>query len=56
MVGSPDWLASMVQVPTASKVSVLPLTVHTPGVAEVNATVKPALELAASAGAALPSA
>ena len=56
VVGSPAWLASMVQVPTASKVSVLPLMVHTLGVAEVNATVKLALELAASAGAVLPSA
>ena len=50
----PAWLALTVQVPTAASVSVEPLTVHTPGVADANNTVRPDVELATSAGGAVP--
>ena len=39
----PAWLASMVQLPDAINVAVVPETVQTVGVAEVNATVRPEL-------------
>ena len=51
----PAWLASRLQVPTATRVSVVPLTVQTPAVVEASATARPALELATRAGAAVPS-
>ena len=38
---SPAWLALMVQVPTATKVTVVPDTVQTPVVADVKVTVSP---------------
>ena len=41
--------------PTATKVSVVPLTVQTPVVADVSATDRPELELATNAGGAVPS-
>lgn len=50
----PAWLALTVQVPTATKVSVLPLTVQTLGVAGANNTGRPDVELATSAGGAVP--
>ena len=50
----PDWLALTVQPPTATSVSVLPLTVQTLGVVEEKLTAKPELALAASAGGAVP--
>ena len=46
----------MLQAPTATKVRVVPLTVQTPGVVEINATDRFALELATSDGAEVPSA
>ena len=36
----PGWSALMVQVPTLTKVTLVPATVHTPVVAEANVTVK----------------
>ena len=50
----PAWLAVTLQVPTASSVSVLPLTVQTAGVVEANATASPELDVATSAAGALP--
>lgn len=54
-VALPAWLAVKVQVPVDTKVKLLPLTVHTPGVVEASATAKFEVELATSAGAAVPS-
>lgn len=50
----PGWLASTMQVPAATSVSVLPLTMHTAGVVDANNTVSPEVELATSAGGAVP--
>ena len=50
----PGWLAVMLQVPTASRVRLLPLTLHTAGVVDARLTARPALELATRAGGALP--
>ena len=41
MVSSPAWLASIVQVPAVSSVTVLPLTEHTLDVCEAQVTVRP---------------
>jgi hypothetical protein len=46
----PDWSASIEQVPTARRVRVLPATVHTPVVVEVNVTVSPDVEVAERPG------
>ena len=48
----PAWLALMVQVPAATSVSVLPLTVQTLGVVEAKLTGRPELALATSVGGA----
>ena len=50
----PAWLALTVQVPTATRVRLLPLTVQTAGVVDVNVTGRPRLDEATSAGAAVP--
>ncbi|MDP3820015.1 MAG: hypothetical protein Q8R33_00935 [Burkholderiales bacterium] len=50
----PDWLAATVQLPTATSVSVLPLTVQTLGVVDANDTARPDEAVAASAGGAVP--
>ena len=50
----PAWLASTVQAPGATKVSVVPLTVQTLAVVEAKETGKPELAVAESAGGALP--
>jgi hypothetical protein len=50
----PTWLASTLQVPAATSVKVLPLTVQTPVVVDVNTTVRPEVELATRAGGAVP--
>lgn len=50
----PAWLALMVQVPTATRVRLVPLVVHTAGVVDANETSRPRLEVAARAGAAVP--
>jgi hypothetical protein len=47
-LASPAWSALTVQVPVATNVSVVPDTVHTPVVADVNATVSPALDVPVS--------
>ena len=49
----PAWLALTVQVPAATSVSVLPLTVQTLGVVDVKDTVRPDVEVAASAAGAV---
>ena len=51
----PAWLALMLQVPTATSVSVLPLTVQTLGVVDAKLTAKPELAVATSAGGVVPS-
>ena len=51
----PGWLASTVQVPGETSVSTVPLTVQTCGVADANETVKSDVDVAASAGGAVPS-
>ena len=51
----PAWLAVMEQVPAASKVKVLPLTLHTEGVVDASCTVKPEVALADKAGGVVPS-
>lgn len=51
----PPWLAVTLQLPAATKVSVVPLTVHTPGVLEASSTGRPELALAAKAAGVLPS-
>lgn len=50
----PAWLALTVQLPTPTNVRVVPLTVQTPGVVEVNVTAKPELALALKAAGATP--
>ncbi len=42
----PDWLAVTVQVPTPTKLTVLPLTVHTEDVELPKVTVRPELAVA----------
>ena len=42
----PTWLAATVQVPTATSVNAVPLTVQTPAVVDANATGRPEVELA----------
>lgn len=51
-VALPDWLAVIVQVPAAASVTVLPLTVHTPGVLLRKLTARPdeAVALTVKAG------
>jgi hypothetical protein len=53
-VASPAWLATTVQVPAAASDKVVPLTVHTAGVVEANATVKPEVAVASSGAGAVP--
>jgi hypothetical protein len=53
-VASPAWLATTVQVPAAASDKVVPLTVHTAGVVEANATVKPEVEVATSGAGGVP--
>ena len=50
----PAWLAFRVQVPADTRVSVVPLTVQTPGVLDANDTVRLDVELATKAGGAVP--
>jgi hypothetical protein len=50
----PDWLALMVQVPAVSKLNAVPLTLHTLGVVDANATLKPDDAVAAKAAGAAP--
>ena len=50
----PAWLALMVQVPAATSVSVLPLTVQTLGVVEAKLTGRFELAVATNAGGAVP--
>lgn len=50
----PGWVAVMLQLPAANSVSVLPLTVQTTGVVDVNDTARPEVALATSAGGAVP--
>jgi len=51
----PGWLASMMQVPTANSVNVVPLTVQTLAMVDAKPTVRPELAVAASVGGAVPS-
>ena len=51
----PDRLASMAQVPAATSVSVVPLTVHTLGVVEAKDTGKPEEAVATRGAVGLPS-
>lgn len=51
----PGWLASMVQVPAPNSVSVVPLTVQTLAVADVNDTARPEVAVAIRAAGAVPS-
>ena len=51
----PAWLASTMQVPAATKVSALPLTVQVLGVVEAKLTAKPELAVATSGAGAVPS-
>lgn len=48
-LASPAWLAAMVQVPAATRVTLLPETVQIAGVGELKLTGSPALEVATSA-------
>lgn len=50
----PGWLALTEQLPAATRVSVLPLTVHTAGVVDAKDTGRPEVALATKAGAATP--
>lgn len=50
----PTWLASTLQVPAATSVSVLPLAVQTPGLVDAKLTARPELALATSASGAPP--
>ena len=50
----PAWLASMMQVPAATSVSVVPLTEQVLGVVELKLTGRPELALAISGGGAVP--
>ena len=50
----PAWLASTLQAPAATKVSVVPLTVQMGVVVEVNDTARPDVAVADSAGVATP--
>lgn len=51
----PGWVATTVQVPAATSVSVVPLVVQTPGVDDERLTGKPELAVATNAPGALPS-
>lgn len=51
----PAWLAVKEQLPAATRVSALPLVVHTPGVVDTIVTGKPELALATSAAGVVPS-
>ena len=51
----PPWLAVMLHVPTATKVSVVPLAVQTPCVVDAKLTTRPELALADNAAGAVPS-
>ena len=51
----PAWLATSVQVPAATSVKVLPLTVQTPGVLDAKLTASAEVELATSAAGVVPS-
>ena len=53
-VVSPAWLAVRLQVPAATSVSVVPLTVQIDGVVEVIVTGRPELAVAANAGGGVP--
>jgi hypothetical protein len=53
-VALPGWLAVTVQVPAATSVMLVPLTVHTLGVVDANVTVKPDDAVADSAGGVVP--
>ena len=50
----PAWLASTMQVPTATSVSVVPLTVQVLGVVDARLTARPELALADSGAGAVP--
>jgi len=50
----PAWLASMMQVPAATRVNVLPLTVQMLGVVDAKLTVRPELAVATSTGGTVP--
>lgn len=50
----PAWLADTVQEPAATRVSVVPLTVQTPGVVDARVTGKPELAVATRAAGVLP--
>ena len=54
-LASPAWLASMMQVPAATRVSVLPLTVQVLGVDEAKDTGRPDVAEATSEGVGEPS-
>ena len=54
-LASPAWLASMMQVPAATSVSVLPLTVQVLGVVEAKDTGRPDVAVATSEGGGEPS-
>jgi hypothetical protein len=54
-VASPAWLATTVQLPAPANVKVVPLTVHTLGVVEAKATVRPEVDVADRAAGAVPS-
>ena len=51
----PAWLASMEQLPAATSVKVVPLTVHTLGVVEAKDTGKPEEAVATRGAVGLPS-
>lgn len=51
---SPAWLATTVHVPALSRLSALPLTVHTAGVLDAKLTARPELAVAARATGVLP--
>ena len=50
----PAWLATIVQLPGETSVSVLPTTVHTGVVVDANDTVRPEVAVATSEGGAVP--
>lgn len=50
----PDWLALTVQLPTLTKVSVVPLTVQTAGVVDANVIARPELAVALKAAGVTP--
>lgn len=50
----PGWLATTVQVPAVSNVSVVPLAAHTLGVVDAKATARPDVEVAIKAAGVVP--